>query len=157
MVATAHTDFSPSVCEWDTDGVRGTAARMEQLCVHALLAQLYAPQLVSEGEIPPAPGAKGFGGGGWKASSSTDDVNPPVWLGKDYQLQRQPGGHGHSHRLAARPLASALAAGGPGRGAHGVGGAGAGGVRHHQQPGCPAPALSTRPQTLTPPRQHPGE
>jgi hypothetical protein len=34
---------------------------MEQLCVHALLVQLYAKHLVAEGEISPAPGAKGFG------------------------------------------------------------------------------------------------
>lgn len=112
----AHTDFSPAVWEWDADGVRGTAARMEQLCVHALLAQLYAPQLVSEGEIPPAPGAKGFGGGGRKASSSTDDVKPPVWLGKDYQLQRQPGDTGtatgwqRGHWRALSPLAGPVAA-----------------------------------------------
>jgi len=112
----AHTDFSPAVWEWDADGVRGTAARMEQLCVHVLLAQLYAPQLVSEGEIPPAPGAKGFGGGGRKASSSTDDVNPPVWLGKDYQLQRQPKDTGSAtgwqrgHWRALSPLAGLVAA-----------------------------------------------
>ena len=62
---------------------------MEQLCVHSLLVQLYAPTLVSEGEIPPPPGAKGFGGGGKKTSSSLDEVKPPVWLGKDYQLQRE--------------------------------------------------------------------
>jgi hypothetical protein len=52
-------DFSPLLWDWDADGVKGTAARMEQLCVHALLVQLYAKQLVAEGEIPPAPGARG--------------------------------------------------------------------------------------------------
>jgi len=57
-----HTDFSPSLWDWDADGVRGTAARMEQLCVHALLVQLYAPHLVAEGEVPPPPSSKGFGG-----------------------------------------------------------------------------------------------
>jgi len=31
------------------------AARMEQLCVHALLVQLYAKHLVTEGEIQPGP------------------------------------------------------------------------------------------------------
>ena len=36
---------------------------MEQLCVHALLVQLYAKHLVAEGEVPPAPGTHGFGGG----------------------------------------------------------------------------------------------
>jgi hypothetical protein len=87
-----HTDFSPTVWAWDADGVKGTAARMEQLCVHALLVQLYARHLVAEGEIPPAPGAKGFGGGGKQSSAGADAVRRPVWLGKDYQLQRQPGG-----------------------------------------------------------------
>ena len=35
---------------------------MEQLCVHALLVQLYLPELVAEGEVPPPPTSKGFGG-----------------------------------------------------------------------------------------------
>lgn len=48
-----HTDFSPTLWDWDADGVKGTAARMEQLSVHALLVQLYVPSLVGEGEIPP--------------------------------------------------------------------------------------------------------
>ena len=51
-------DFSPSLWDWDADGVCGTAARMEQLCVHALLVQLYASELVSEGGVPPPPGTK---------------------------------------------------------------------------------------------------
>jgi hypothetical protein len=91
-----HTDFSPAVWEWDADGVRGTAARIEQLCVHALLVELYAKSLVSEGEIPPPPGAKGFGGKLSMSSSSLDNVKPPIWLGKDYQLQRQAAGSGVS-------------------------------------------------------------
>jgi len=112
----AHTDFSPTVWEWDADGVRGTAARIEQLCVHALLAQLYVPQLVSEGEIPQEPGAKGFGGSRKKASPSTGDVKPPVCLGKDYQLLRQPGDAGtamgwqRGHWRALSPLAGPVAA-----------------------------------------------
>ena len=111
-----HTDFSPAVWEWDADGVKGTAARMEQLSVHALLVQLYAKSLVSEGEIPPPPGAKGFGGGAKKARPSSDDVKPPVWLGRDYQLQRQPGDAGtvtgwqRGHWRALSPLASPVAA-----------------------------------------------
>jgi hypothetical protein len=58
----AHTDFSPRLWDWDTDGVKGTASRIEQLCVHALLAQLYAKHLVAEGVgLPPFRGqvAKG--------------------------------------------------------------------------------------------------
>ena len=65
---------------------------MEQLCVHALLVQLYVPKLVSEGEVPAAAGGgKGFGGepaGG--AAGKGGAAAKPVWLGKDYQLQRQP-------------------------------------------------------------------
>ena len=113
----ADTDFSPAVWEGgDADRVRGTAARMEQLSVHALLVQLFAPTLVSEGEIPPAPGAIGFGGGGKKASSSTGDVKPPVWQGMDYQLQRQPGdeatarGWQRGHWQALSPLTAPVAA-----------------------------------------------
>jgi hypothetical protein len=67
----AHTDFSPTLWDWDADGVKGTAARMEQLCVHALLVQLHAQHLVSEGEIPPAPAAKGFGASAKKGSAGT--------------------------------------------------------------------------------------
>jgi hypothetical protein len=84
-----HTDFSPTLWDWDADGVKGTAARMEQLSVDALLVQLYVPSLVGEGEIPPPPGVKGFGGAGRGSRSSSEEVRAPVWLGKGYQLQRQ--------------------------------------------------------------------
>ena len=113
-----HTDFSPPIWDWDAEGVRGTSARMEQLCVHALLVQLYATELVSEGEIPPPPGARGFGGGGRasaSASGATDSVGRPVWLGKDYQLQHQPadgkgGGWQRGHWRALVPLEGVVAA-----------------------------------------------
>lgn len=78
--------------------------------------QLYAPTLVSEGEIPPAPGAKGFGGSSKKTSAAADSVKPPVWLGKDDQLQRQPGDGGtatgwqRGHWRALSPLAGPVAA-----------------------------------------------
>ena len=86
-----HTDFSPTLWHWDADGVRGTAARMEQLCVHALLVQLHARHLVTEGTIPPAAAQRGFAAGGRSVAPSGADegVCAPVWLGKDYQLQRQ--------------------------------------------------------------------
>lgn len=54
-----HDDFSPAVWVWDADGVRGTAARIEQVSVHALLVQLQARSMVSEGEIPPPAGRGG--------------------------------------------------------------------------------------------------
>ncbi len=74
--------------------MKGTAARMEQLAIHALLVQLYVPSLVGVVEIPPLPGVKGFGGAGRGSRSSSEDVRAPVWLGKDYQLQRQAGDPG---------------------------------------------------------------
>jgi hypothetical protein len=54
-----HTDFSPLICEWDADGVRDTSSRMGQLCILALLVQLYVAELVSEGEVPSPPASKG--------------------------------------------------------------------------------------------------
>jgi len=114
----AHTDFSPTLWDWDADGVKGTAARMEQLCVHALLVQLYAPHLVAEAEIPPLSGAKGFGGAAKQSVTPAEEVRPPVWLGKDYQLQCQPaGGAGitkgswqRGHWRALSPLVGPVAA-----------------------------------------------
>ena len=107
-----HTDFSSSHWQWDAAGVRGTAARMEQLAIHAFLVQLYAQGLVAEGELPPDPKDRGFGGGtgktrgkigeagsgrgksrvtGGAKRKGTDAVLlPPVWLGRDYRVQGQP-------------------------------------------------------------------
>jgi hypothetical protein len=114
-----HTDFSPTLWDWDADGVKGTAARMEQLAVHALLIQLYVPSLVSEGDVPPPPGIKGFGGAGRGSRSSSEEVRAPVWLGKGYQLQRQVeesgpgsgavGGWQRGHWRGLSPLAGPVA------------------------------------------------
>ncbi|MEB3302355.1 MAG: hypothetical protein VKN56_10360, partial [Cyanobacteriota bacterium] len=106
-----HTNFSPSLWDWDADGVRGTASRMEQLCVHALLVQLDAPHLVAAGEVPPPPGAKGFGGRAALGYRATEEsLRRPVWLGKDYQLQRQAGGAQRGFWRALSPLAGPVAA-----------------------------------------------
>jgi hypothetical protein len=105
-----HTDFSPSLWDWDADGVRGTAARMEQLCVHALLVQLYVPELVSEGEVPPPPSSKGFGGrAGLGYGPAEESLRPPVWVGKDYQLQRQAGAAQRGFWRALSPLTGPVA------------------------------------------------
>ena len=98
-----HTDFSPPIWQWDADGVRDTRSRMEQLCVHALLVQLYVPELVAEGEVPPAPGAKGFGDRAVGNRAAEASLRRPVWLGKDYQLQR-PAGGGAAQRGSWQPL-----------------------------------------------------
>jgi hypothetical protein len=75
---------------------------------------------VAEGEIPPVPGAKGFGGGGMSSGAAADEVRAPLWLGKDDQLQRQPTGdagitgaswqrgHWRTLSLLAGPVASPL-------------------------------------------------
>jgi hypothetical protein len=54
--------------------------------------QLYVPELVSEGEVPPPPSSKGFGGRAAGNRAEGDSLRRPVWLGKDYQLQRVAGG-----------------------------------------------------------------
>ncbi|MFZ0406919.1 MAG: hypothetical protein WAM11_02245, partial [Cyanobium sp.] len=80
--------------------------------------QLFAQHLLAEGEIPPAPGVKGFGGAAKQSATPADQVRPPVWLGQDYQLQRQPaGGAGttngswqRGHWRALSPLAAPVAA-----------------------------------------------
>ncbi len=60
------------------------------------------PELVSEGEVPPAPGAKGFvGRAALGYGPAEESVRRPVWLGKDYQLQRQVGGPGQRRHWRA--------------------------------------------------------
>jgi hypothetical protein len=90
--------------------LRLSAPDKEQLCVHALLVQLYAPELVCEGEVPPAPGAKGFGGrAALGYGPAEDSLRRPVWLGKDYQLQRQAGGAQRGFWRTLSPLAGPVA------------------------------------------------
>jgi hypothetical protein len=51
------------------------------------------PELVSEGEVPLQPGSKGFGGRAALGYGPTEEsLRRPVWLGKDYQLERKAGG-----------------------------------------------------------------
>jgi hypothetical protein len=58
-----HSDFSPTLWDRDADGVKGPAGRLEQLCVHAVPAK--------------------------QSATPVDEVRPPVWLGRVYQLQCQ--------------------------------------------------------------------
>lgn len=75
-----------------------------------MLVQLYAPELVSEGEGPPAPGAKGFGGrAALSEGPAEDSLRRPVWLGKDYQLQRQAGSAQRGFWRPLSPLAGPVA------------------------------------------------
>ena len=79
---------------------------MEQLCVHALLVQLYAKHLVAEGETPDlaGPGLPAAMSAGWRRRN-------------------------HQRQLATGSLARPFTAGGSGVRTNGMGGAGAGGVR----------------------------
>jgi len=66
---------------------------------------------VSEGEVPPPPASKGFGGRA-AGNRAAESLRRPVWLGKDYQLQRAAGG-GPAQRgcwQALSPLAGPVAA-----------------------------------------------
>ena len=89
---------------------------MEGLAINAQLVQCCAQNLVSEGEIPPKPGAKGFGGGAKKTRSFSDEVKPPVQPGKNYQLECESGdacnptGWYRGHWRALSPLAAPVAA-----------------------------------------------
>jgi hypothetical protein len=83
---------------------------MEQLCVHALLVQLYVPELVSEGEVPPPPSSKGFGGrAALGYGPAEESLRRPVWLGKDYQLRRQADGAQRGCWRALSPLSGLVA------------------------------------------------
>ncbi len=61
--------------------------------------------------MPPPPGTKGFGGrAALGYGPAEDSLRRPVWLGKDYQLQRQAGDPGQrGHWRALSPLAGAVA------------------------------------------------
>jgi hypothetical protein len=75
-----------------------------------LLVQLYAPHLVAEGEVPPPPSSKGFGGrAALGYGPAEESLRPPVWLGKDYQLQRQAGGDQRGFWRALSHLAGPVA------------------------------------------------
>ena len=93
--------------EWDADGVKGTAARMEQLCLHALLVQLYVPDLVSEGELPDHPAGR-WQRGFWRPLSPLGDpLAPPLeWVEPRCWLWGDPGEPPWCHHPCHPPLSS---------------------------------------------------
>ena len=83
---------------------------MEGLAINALLVQLYQPELLTTGPAAKVRSGKGFAGGG----DPVGTVSPqgPVWIGKDFRLDRTPraaasnstsGGGGGGGSTARRP------------------------------------------------------
>jgi hypothetical protein len=81
-------DMSHPAYEWDEQAVQSTNQRMEGLAINALLVQLYQPELLSTGPAAKVRSGKGFAAGGDPISA----VSPqgPVWIGKDFRLDRTP-------------------------------------------------------------------
>jgi hypothetical protein len=81
-------DLSHPAWQWDEQAVQSTNQRMEGLAINALLVQLYQPELLTTGPAAKVRSGKGFAGGGDPAGT----VSPqgPVWIGKDFRLDRTP-------------------------------------------------------------------
>ncbi len=81
-------DLSHPAWQWDEQAVQSTNQRMEGLAINALLVQLYQPDLLSTGPAAKVRSGKGFAG----AADSASTVSPqgPVWIGKDFRLDRTP-------------------------------------------------------------------
>ena len=69
--------------------MQSTNQRMEGLAINALLVQLYQPELLTTGPAAKVPSGKGFSAG---SAHDTGPVKPqgPVWIGKDFRLDRTP-------------------------------------------------------------------
>jgi hypothetical protein len=69
--------------------LQSTNQRMEGLAINALLVQLYPPELLTTGPAAKVPSGKGFSAG---SADDTCAVRPqgPVWIGKDFRLDRTP-------------------------------------------------------------------
>ena len=81
-------DLSHPAWQWDEQAVHSTNQRMEGLAINALLVQLYQPELLTTGPAAKVRSGKGFSGGG--GADDTGAVTPqgPVWIGKDFRLDR---------------------------------------------------------------------
>jgi hypothetical protein len=82
-------DMSHPAYEWDEQAVLSTNQRMEGLAINALLVQLYQPELLTTGPAAKVPSGKGFSAG---SADDSGAVTPqgPVWIGKDFRLDRTP-------------------------------------------------------------------
>jgi len=82
-------DLSHPAWQWDEQAVQSSNQRMEGLAINALLVELYQPELLSTGPGAKVPSGKGFSAG---TADDTGAVRPqgPVWIGKDFRLDRTP-------------------------------------------------------------------
>ncbi|MCP9852829.1 hypothetical protein KBZ14_08080 [Synechococcus sp. HJ21-Hayes] len=82
-------DLSHPAWQWDEQAVQSTNQRKEGLAINALLVQLYQPELLSTGPAAKVRSGKGLSVGGAEESGA---VRPqgPVWIGKDFRLDRTP-------------------------------------------------------------------
>jgi hypothetical protein len=80
-------DMSHPAWQWGEQAVQRTNQRMEGLAINALLVQLYQPELLTTCPAAKVPSGKGFSAGGM---DDTGAVKPqgPVWIGKDFRLDR---------------------------------------------------------------------
>jgi hypothetical protein len=81
-------DLSHPAWQWDEQAVQSTNQRMEGLAINALLVQLYQPDLLTTGPAAKVRSGKGFAGGG--DPDGTVSPQGPVWIGKDFRLDRTP-------------------------------------------------------------------
>ena len=81
-------NLSHPAWQWDEQAVQSTHQRMEGLAINALLVQLYQPELLTTGPAAKVRSGKGFTG----AADPSGTVSPqgPVWIGKDFRLDRSP-------------------------------------------------------------------
>ena len=99
-------DLSHPAWQWDEQAVQSTNQRMEGLAINALLVQLYQPELLTTGPSAKVPsGSKGFSAG---AADNTGPVKPqgPVWIGKDFRLDRTPRAPSDGSKAASGSSAS---------------------------------------------------
>ena len=74
--------------QWDEQTVQSTNQRMKGLAINALLVQLYKPQPLSTGPAAKVRTGEGFAGG--EHPAGTVSPQGPVWIGKDFRLDRTP-------------------------------------------------------------------
>ena len=87
--AVPQANLSHPAWQWDEQAVQSTNQRMEGLAINALLVQLYQPELLTTGPAARVPSGNGFSAG---SGDDTGTVTPqgPVWIGKDFRLDRTP-------------------------------------------------------------------
>lgn len=82
-------DLSHPAWQWDDQAVQSTNQRMEDLAINALLVQLYQPELLITGPAAKVPSGRGFSLLDQQGQPPRSPQGP-VWIGKDFRLDRTP-------------------------------------------------------------------